>query len=66
MAFLNLKERALSIVTIANNVAGDVTADGAALSKLLFGSGGCYVVAPGMYYEQVDLKTGNVTLVALE
>ena len=30
MAFLNLKERALSIVTIANNVAGDVTADGAA------------------------------------
>ena len=43
-----------------------VFAEGAASSKLLFGSEGCYVVAPGMYYVQVDLKTGNVTLVALE
>ena len=42
-----------------------VFAEGAASSKLLFGSEGCYVVVPGMYYVQVDLKTGNVT-VALE
>ncbi|MGN0211616.1 MAG: hypothetical protein ACI4AN_01565 [Muribaculaceae bacterium] len=43
-----------------------VFAEGAATSKLVFGSGGCYVVDPGMYFVTVNLMTGEVTLVALE
>ena len=43
-----------------------VFADGAATSKLVFGSKGCYVVDAGMYFVTVNLKTGEMTLVALE
>lgn len=40
--------------------------DGAATSKVVFGSGGCYVVPAGRYYVQVDLKNGTLTAVPVE